>query len=48
MPEDPHAGAPEEDPEHHIGEWTRDPWDDPQQTDWPTEHVDIANGRVSS
>lgn len=26
----------DEDPEEHIGKKTLDPWDDPEQTDWPT------------
>jgi len=36
MPEDPHAAAPEEDPEQHLGEVINDPWDDEEQTDWTT------------
>lgn len=47
MPEDPHARAPEEDPEQNIGEVIQDPWEDPDQAEWPNEYVDIANGRVS-
>lgn len=42
MPEDPHARAPEEDPEEHIGEVIPDPWDDPEQTDWPNETVEVS------
>lgn len=30
---DPHPV--DEDPENHIGEEIPDPWDDPEQTDWP-------------
>lgn len=36
---DPHADAPEEDPEEHLGEVIPDPWDDPNQTDWRTQTV---------
>lgn len=45
---DPHASAPQEDPEKHIGEEIPDPWIDPEQTDWPNEYVDISNGQVSA
>jgi hypothetical protein len=37
---DPHANAPHENPEDHIGEEIPDPWDDPKQKDWATETVD--------
>jgi len=40
-PVDPHAAAPDEDPEQHIGEEMPDPWDDPDQTDWPNESVEL-------
>lgn len=30
---DPHPF--EEDPEQHLGDVTKDPWDDVDQTDWP-------------
>lgn len=40
-PADPHAAAPHEDPEQHIGAPMRDPWDDPEQKDWETTTVDI-------
>lgn len=46
MPIDPHP-SPNEDPEEHVGEVIPDPWDDPEQTDWPNETVDIVNGRVT-
>jgi len=36
---DPHPVV--EDPEEHIGEEMPDPWDDPNQTDWPT-NSDLA------
>lgn len=35
---DPHPAA-DENPEQHIGELTPDPWDDPEQTDWPELEV---------
>lgn len=34
MSVNPHP-VPDEDPEKHIGPETPDPWDDPEQTDWP-------------
>ena len=34
----------DEDPEEHMGEVTKDPWDDPEQNDWPTnpDHAEEA------
>jgi hypothetical protein len=43
---DPHANAPEENPEDHLGPVIPDPWDDDKQTDWPTETVDLDTGEV--
>lgn len=40
-PVDPHADAPEEDPEQHMGEVIADPWDDPGQKDWETHSVEL-------
>ena len=34
-PEDPHAV--DEDPEEFIGEELLDPWEDPDQPDWPND-----------
>lgn len=31
----PEPHAVEEDPENHLGPIIKDPWDDPDQTDWP-------------
>jgi hypothetical protein len=45
-PTDPHP-SPNEDPEHDVGWVINDPWDDPDQTDWPTEYVDPVTGQVS-
>lgn len=39
-PVDPHAAAPEENPEDHLGEVIRDPWDDPDQKGWTTASLD--------
>jgi hypothetical protein len=39
---DPHADDPDEIPEEHIGEVIPDPWDDPDQTDWPNETVGVT------
>ncbi len=46
--EHPHARAPQEDPEQHVGPVIKDPWDDDDQPDWPNEKIDIATGVVSS
>lgn len=35
MSSDPHPV--DEDPEEHIGPEIPDPWDDPEQADWPQE-----------
>jgi hypothetical protein len=43
MAEDPHAAAPEEDPEQHLGPVIPDPWADDEQTDWPTETVQVRS-----
>ena len=32
---DPHPVP--EDPEDHIGDEIKDPWADPEQTDWPND-----------
>lgn len=40
---DPHANAPEEDPEEHIGEEIPDPWEDHSQEDWPTDTRNLAD-----
>lgn len=32
----------EEDPEDHIGDVIPDPWDDPEQTDWPQATEEAA------
>lgn len=39
----PHADAPEEDPESHVGPETPDPWEDDDQRDWPTETVEVGS-----
>lgn len=36
----PHP-VPDESPEQHIGPQLPDPWDDPEQTDWPSVEVNI-------
>lgn len=41
----PHPAA--EEPEQHIGIQLPDPWDDPEQTDWPIMEVN-TNGMDSS
>lgn len=41
LPEDPHAAAPEENPEDHIGNEIADPWTDEGQQDWPNEEVEV-------
>jgi hypothetical protein len=33
----------EENPEEHIGDVTKDPWDDPEQTDWPTNTETVTD-----
>lgn len=43
---DAHAMDPNEDPRDHIGRIIPDPWDDPEQTDWRTERLDL--GEVES
>lgn len=40
-PTDPHANDPDEIPEDHIGPVIPDPWDDPEQTDWPNGRVEF-------
>lgn len=40
-PEDPHAAAPEENPEDHIGEEIPDPWADEDQDDWDNQEVEV-------
>lgn len=36
-PNDPHANAPDEDPEQHLGPEVADPWDLPDpEPDWQT------------
>lgn len=42
MPEDPHAAAPEEDPEQHLGPVIPDPWEDDEQQDWTTQTLVIT------
>jgi hypothetical protein len=34
----------DEDPEQHIGEPMRDPWEDPEQTDWPMAKKEDDDG----
>lgn len=41
---DPHENRPEENPMEHIGGETQDPWDDPKQTDWPNEVIEVHTG----
>ena len=48
QPNDPHARAPNEDPEHNVGWVIFDPWEDPDQPDWPNEYVDPVTGQVSN
>lgn len=40
---DPHAAAPDEDPEQHIGETRPDPWDstDEADADWPNQIIEV-------
>jgi hypothetical protein len=37
---DPHPF--DEDPEQCIGAETKDPWDDPEQTDWPQADEEVT------
>jgi hypothetical protein len=39
---DPHADAPEENPEEHIGDEIPDPWEDDSATDWPNDSRNLA------
>lgn len=40
-PKPVHAAHPvDENPEEHIGDETRDPWDDEDQKDWPNAHTE--------
>lgn len=36
---DPHEVH--EDPEQHLGKEIADPWEDPEQEDWPTGSIDV-------
>lgn len=43
MTTDPHAEAPEENPEDHIGEELPDPWDSDraEDADWPNGVIEV-------
>jgi hypothetical protein len=38
---DAHANDPDEHPLNHVGSVIEDPWDDPEQDDWVTAHLNM-------